>query len=59
MRDLQRLCITCGYKRQCERDLAAGTLAAEFCDFCPNAYALDALLKSKHMMPTPRKWAAH
>ncbi|MEJ2378592.1 MAG: hypothetical protein P8Y71_25500 [Pseudolabrys sp.] len=48
MRDLQRLCITCGYKRKCERDLAAGTLADEFRDYCPNAYTLDALLKAKH-----------
>ena len=47
MRDLQRLCITCGYKRRCELDLASGAIATEFKDYCPNAFTLDALLKAK------------
>ena len=47
MRDLQRLCITCGYKRQCELDLAAGMPADKFQDYCPNAYTLVALLRAK------------
>jgi hypothetical protein len=47
MRDLQRLCITCGYKRQCEFDLASETIADNFHEYCPNAYTLDALLKAK------------
>ena len=47
MRDLQRLCITCGYKRQCELDLAKGELADNFREYCPNAFTLDALLKAK------------
>lgn len=46
MRDLQRLCITCGYKRQCELDLASGVMADKFRDYCPNAFTLDALLKA-------------
>ena len=47
MRDLQRLCITCGYKRQCELDLASGAITDNFRDYCPNAFTLDALLKAK------------
>lgn len=43
-RDLQRLCITCSHKRQCEHDLAAGTAAQNYHDYCPNAVALDELL---------------
>jgi hypothetical protein len=47
MRDLQRLCITCGYKRQCELDLASGEMTQNFHDYCPNAYTLEALIKGK------------
>lgn len=43
MRDLQRLCVSCGYKRQCERDLADGKLADNYHDYCPNAYTLEML----------------
>lgn len=42
-RDLQRLCVTCGHKRRCEHELAAGTAAENFRGFCPNAFTLDAL----------------
>ncbi len=45
MRDLQRLCITCGYKQTCERDLAKGMAAERYEDYCPNAYTLDALIE--------------
>jgi len=44
MRDLQRLCITCGNKSRCQHELAAGTAAGRYRDFCPNAISLDALL---------------
>ncbi len=43
MRDLQRLCVSCGYKRQCEHDLAEGKSAANYRDYCPNAYTLNLL----------------
>jgi hypothetical protein len=46
MRDLQRLCVTCGYKRQCELDFANGKIIENFHDYCPNAFTLDALLKA-------------
>ena len=47
MRDLQRLCTTCGAKRQCEHALANGTAGEHFREFCPNAFTLDALLSGR------------
>jgi hypothetical protein len=46
MRDLQRLCIMCDHKKQCRHELAAGTAAKNYHDFCPNAFTLDALFKN-------------
>jgi hypothetical protein len=47
MRDLQRLCVVCGQKRRCQHELARGTAAEHFREFCPNAYTLDALLQKQ------------
>ena len=44
MRDLQRLCVTCGEKSQCRHELAAGTAAGHYRDYCPNAMSIAALL---------------
>lgn len=44
LRDLQRLCSTCGLKGRCAHELAEGTAPAHFHEFCPNAYTLDALV---------------
>lgn len=43
MRDLQRLCVNCGSKKRCEHELAKGTAADHFREFCPNAFTLDAV----------------
>jgi hypothetical protein len=48
MRDLQRLCITCGDKKRCAHELAKGTAAEHFREFCPNALTLDALFAQKN-----------
>ena len=45
MRDLQRTCILCSEKGRCRHELADGTAARHYREFCPNAYTLDALLK--------------
>lgn len=45
MRDLQRLCVSCGHKQQCGHELDVGSADANFHDFCPNAYTLETLLK--------------
>jgi hypothetical protein len=38
VRDLQRLCSVCEFKRQCGHELAAGTAVANCRGYCPNAY---------------------
>jgi pyrroloquinoline quinone (PQQ) biosynthesis protein C len=47
MRDLQRLCISCDHKKQCKHELAAGTAAKHYRNFCPNAFTLDAIFDAK------------
>ena len=47
MHDLQRLCITCSHKKQCQHDLAVGTAAQEYQKYCPNAFTLEAILKER------------
>jgi hypothetical protein len=46
MRDLQRLCITCGDKAQCRHDISAGTIATHYRDYCPNAMSIEAIFSS-------------
>jgi Family of unknown function (DUF6455) len=53
MRDLQRLCIVCSQKGRCQHELAQGTAAEHFREFCPNAYTLDALFKDKEQQSVP------
>jgi len=48
MRDLQRLCTTCGTKKRCEHELARGTAGQNFREFCPNAFTLDVILDQKN-----------
>lgn len=47
MRDLQRLCVSCGDKKRCQHELTDGTAAEHFHEYCPNAFTLDALFKEK------------
>jgi hypothetical protein len=42
-RELQMACITCGEKRRCRHELAAGTAATNMNEFCPNAVTLKSL----------------
>jgi hypothetical protein len=41
--DLQRICALCGHKRRCHRELAAGTAADHYPEFCDNAAMIDSL----------------
>jgi hypothetical protein len=43
LRDLQRHCSLCGTKGKCARDLANGSPAADWQEYCPNAGTLEAL----------------
>ena len=48
LRDLQRICISCGHKAQCQHELAAGTAATHYHEYCPNALSIDELFRSRH-----------
>jgi Family of unknown function (DUF6455) len=41
IRDMQRLCVMCDQQRRCGQELDAGTAAARYPSYCPNAYTLD------------------
>jgi hypothetical protein len=43
LRDMERVCSMCINKRQCDRDLAAGTSAAHYEEYCANAPTIDGL----------------
>ena len=43
LRDMERVCALCNHKRQCDRDLAAGTSAAHYEQYCGNAPTIDGL----------------
>ena len=42
-RDLERGCALCACRKHCSRELANGTAAANYQDFCPNTVTLKAL----------------
>src|SRR5882672_6811815 len=43
LRDMERVCALCHHKRECDRDLAAGTSADHYEGYCLNAPTIDAL----------------
>ena len=43
LRDMERVCSMCNHKRQCDRDLAAGTAANHYEEYCGNADTIDGL----------------
>jgi transcriptional regulator with XRE-family HTH domain len=43
LRDMERVCTLCHDKRQCDRDLAAGTSAEHYEGYCLNAPTINAL----------------
>jgi uncharacterized protein YjiS (DUF1127 family) len=55
MRDLERVCMTCGSKRRCVRDFIRFPDDAAWREYCPNATTLDALEKA----PADEKSAAN
>ena len=46
LRDMERVCSLCNHKRRCDRDLAAGTAAAHYEEYCGNAPTIDGLGQS-------------
>jgi len=43
LRDMQRVCTVCASKRQCDRDLAAGSSDVHYEEYCLNAPTIDSL----------------
>jgi pyrroloquinoline quinone (PQQ) biosynthesis protein C len=43
LRDMERVCALCSHKRQCDRDLAAGTAAAHYTEYCGNTDTIEGL----------------
>jgi hypothetical protein len=43
VRDMERVCAMCRHKAQCNRDLAAGTSAEHYEEYCLNASTIDGL----------------
>jgi hypothetical protein len=43
LRDMERVCSFCTHKRQCHQELAAGTAATNYVEYCENAYTIDML----------------
>ena len=43
LRDMERVCSFCTHKRQCHQELAGGTAATNYVEYCENAYTIDML----------------
>ena len=43
LRDMERVCSFCTHKRQCHQELAAGTAATNYVEYCGNADTIDML----------------
>jgi len=43
LRDMERVCSFCTHKRRCHEELAAGTAAANYEEYCQNADTIDTL----------------
>ena len=47
LRDMERVCALCNHKRDCDRDLKAGTSAAHYQDYCLNVSTIESLAQHK------------
>jgi hypothetical protein len=47
LRDMERVCALCLNKRQCDHDLAAGTSAEQYKDYCLNAPTIEQFNQTK------------
>jgi len=43
LHDMERVCALCGHKRECDRNLAAGTTAEHYQGYCLNAPTIEQL----------------
>ena len=47
LRDMERVCSLCSHKRECDRDLHAGTSSEHYQGYCLNAATIDSLADRK------------
>jgi len=43
LRDMERVCSFCTHKRQCHEELATGTAASNYVEYCENAETIDSV----------------
>jgi hypothetical protein len=43
LRDIERVCSLCAHKRRCHQELAAGTAATNYVEYCGNSDTIDVL----------------
>jgi hypothetical protein len=43
LRDMERVCSYCTHKRQCRQEVAAGTAATNYVEYCENSDTIDIL----------------
>jgi hypothetical protein len=51
MRDMERVCALCRHKKECDHDIADGSLAQHYEAYCGNKVTLDALEQEAHAPP--------
>jgi hypothetical protein len=47
LHDMERVCAMCSHKRECDQDLAAGTSAEHYKEYCLNAPTIEDLTKPR------------
>jgi hypothetical protein len=48
LRDMERVCALCRHKKECDHDIADGSLADHYETYCGNAVTIDALEHEPH-----------
>jgi transcriptional regulator with XRE-family HTH domain len=49
LRDMERVCVLCSRKAQCNNDVEIGVAARDYEDYCPNAPMMNALRKEREI----------
>ena len=49
LRDIERVCSFCTHKRRCHQELAAGTAATNYVEYCENSDTVDTLRSAAYL----------
>jgi len=49
LRDMERVCSLCTHKRRCHQELAAGTAATNYVEYCENSDTVDTLRSAAYL----------